>query len=181
MLATCYQFSRVSSRYMSFPRLTAFTHFLAFATYYLFSRACLPLHVIPALDAHHMLFPRLPPVTCCSRACLPLHVIPALDAHHMLFPRLPPVTRFRALATRYMLFPRLTPLLVIPTLYTRYMFSRDFHPFVALLPGTLTLSNLILSIASLTRIKQLSGRNTSSTYSETCRTSLTSQTCHDKV
>ena len=46
---------------------------------------------------------------------------------------------------------------------------------------SLTLSNLILSIASLTRIKQLSGRNTSSIYSETCQTSLIGQTCHDNV
>ena len=120
-----------------------------------------------------------------SRDFYPLHV----------FPRLSPVTCLPALTTRFMRGYQ-SVIHQHPIGLLHYCCSdlrrKNFdsllhalfncsasHPPVSFI--SLTLSNLILSVASLTRIKQLSGRNTSSIYSETCQTSLTGQTCHDTV
>lgn len=149
------------------------------------SRACHPLYLFPRLPPVEA-FPRWKCVTCFpaistrymfSRACHPLPVCP----------RLPPVACAVTKAS-YINFQLAYCTIRCCSDLRRENFdlllqeffncSASHHPVSFI---SLTLSNLILSVASLTRIKQLSGRNTSSIYSETCQTSLTGQTCHDTV
>lgn len=154
--------------------------FPALATRYIFSRDCHPLKLSRAGNALHV-FTRFPPVTCFpaldtgylfSRACHPLPVCP----------RLPPVSCAITKASYNFQLVYCTIRCCsdlrrenFDSLPQAFFNCSTLHPPVSFI--SLTLSNLILSVASLTRIKQLSGRNTSSIYSETCQTSLTGQTC----
>ena len=210
-LTTRYMFFRAWNPLHVFPLLQSVTCFPALTTRYMFSRAWNRLHVFPHLQRLHVLprlqrldvFPRLPPATIFNYAtCFPLlqpvKSFPALTTRYMfsrpwnklhVFPRLPPVTCFPALTTRYMFSRAYHSHGCTISHHTDWLYFNITQPLknrCAVYPPlcfdqSLTLSSLILSIASLTSMKQLSGRNTSSMYCETCQTSSTGQTCHDEV
>ena len=117
-LATRYMFSRACHSLHAFPRLPPVTCFLMLDTRYTLSRACHPLHVFTRLILVAC-FPTVATCYLFSCACLSLYVIPVLDTHHMLFPRLIPVSRFPALSRRCMLSRACHPLHdIIPALDT---------------------------------------------------------------